>query len=480
MAAPIWNLLRLRISKTDVQDFLLVYHGTAEHGNDFTPSDDPICLHVGRGARSWRGHSGLEAQRLNTAREAVEARQGGIDRSLLAAPSVKAGIDPISLVKPRRNATTWYFSNWNSYFFEHSSLLLYSLRILAISLLLINVVLWLGISLSPGTVIAATGRIVTSPITPPGFYVPGIESPSPYSPPHIIVEPIKITESFVLKIKDHAILYGSWAAIVLEFESEVEKTLEELGRTDEVDYADGSGLSTAETLNLLNILRGNIKDSKTSHKSSDNQAMDKWAEMAAWWKLQGGGFDPWNYVQRLISVDNVAAAQNAFMSVVEKRNFRVYNLINQTLCSGTGGKLPWHGVSTHYAKAHANLTLLQRQLSDAQGPLKSKAGQLSSKTAGIVADFLPKLERALTAAGDGSSAAESLHKELDSTCDVFQQAAQLGWRITAQENPLLFDRFMPNNPQEAREIWLTWPPDGKAAYDLSKVMAVVYASHTRY
>ncbi|KAI2768760.1 hypothetical protein F4815DRAFT_47956 [Daldinia loculata] len=478
MNPPPWSLLRLQVSEEERQDIILVYHGNAEEDVRFTPSAQPLCLHLGRGTRSWRGDTGFDLGQLSTAVEAVQARQGVDHPELLRAPSVRDGIDPLSLVGRVRRGVSQVPSDWRPR-------LIAVLQPLTIIAGIFTVVMWATMAFSPDLF-----RGHSMPHSK--LHLPSIESS--FSRPHTLIKTIPMTRNLRgLLLKHHKPLHDSWAALDEKFDPEVETAINKLNmlltpssalNPPSNIYSTGDyEASPAEILNMLNALHTNLRAHGQHRKSWDNEALAKWINMAAWWSWGEPDFDPWNYLPESISGNNTATILNTFTSVIEPQNFRIYHLADEILCSGYDSLLPWQGMRAHYAQAHDSLALLLQDIGGILSPLVRREEQRFSKKGEIdnlVEEFLSTAQWAYKTVQVGLGAARTLDVEIGSICATITQAAQLQWRVLAQDNSLLFHQFVPDgDTDDVIEVWLSWPPTTEAISDLTDATSIVWGSRFR-
>lgn len=184
-----------------------------------------------------------------------------------------------------------------------------------------------------------------------------------------------------------------------------------------------------------------------------------------------------------ISGNNTATILNTFTSVIEPQNFRIYHLADEILCSGYDSLLPWQGMRAHYAQAHDSLALLLQDIGGILSPLVRREEQRFSKKGEIdnlVEEFLSTAQWAYKTVQVGLGAARTLDVEIGSICATITQAAQLQWRVLAQDNSLLFHQFVPDgDTDDVIEVWLSWPPTTEAISDLTDATSIVWGSRFR-
>ncbi|KAI0844922.1 hypothetical protein F5Y00DRAFT_266137 [Daldinia vernicosa] len=489
MNPPPWSLLRLQLSEGERQDIIFVYHGNAEEDVRFTPSTGPLCLNLGRETRSWRSDAGFDLGRLTTAAEATRARRRVDDPNLLRAPSVRDGIDPVSLIGRIRRVVSQLPSNRP----PHLITVFQSLTIIAG---IFTMVMWATVTFSPNTIAACKNvfrsRSSTHSKLNPNSIEPTTEPTS--ARPHTLIKTIPMARNLRgLLLEHHKPLHDSWAALDEQFELEVETAINKLNLLltpssalnppSNVYSAGDYEASPAEILNMLNALHSNLRRHGQYRESWDNEALAKWINMAAWWSWGEPDFDPWNYLPESISGNNTATILNTFTSVIEPQNSRVYHLVDEVLCSGYDSLLPWQGMRSHYAQAHDSLALLLQDIGGILPPLARREEQRFSKKGEIdnlVGKFLSTAQWAYKTAQVGLSAAQTLDVEIGSICATITQAAKLEWRVLARDNSLLFHQFVAdNNIDNLREVWLTWPPTTEAVSDLTDATSIVWGSRFR-
>ncbi|KAI1656000.1 hypothetical protein F4813DRAFT_365001 [Daldinia decipiens] len=482
MEPPPWSLLRLQVSEGERQDIILVYHGNAEEDVRFTPSEEPLFLQLGRETRSWRGDAGFDLGQLSTAVNAVQARQGADYPELLRAPSVRDGIDPLSLVGRVRRGVSQIPSDWRPR-------LIAVLQPLTIIAGILTVVMWATTAFSPD--------LFRGHSTPHSkLHVPSIESTadSYLFQPHTLIKTIRMTRNLRdLLLKHHKPLHDSWAVLDEKFDLEVETTINKLNmlltpssalNSPSNIYSTGDyEASPAEILNMLNALHTNLRAHGQHRKSWDNEALAKWINMATWWSWGEPDFDPWNYLPESISGNDTATILNTFTSVIIPQNSRIYHLVDEILCSGYDSLLPWQGMRAHYAQAHDSLALLLEDVGGILSPLARRGEHRFSKKGEIdnlVEEFLSTAQWAYNTVQVGLGAARTLDVEIGSICATITQAAQIEWRVLARDNSLLFRQFVPDGDKDnVIEVWLTWPPTTEAIADLTDATSIVWGSRFR-
>ncbi|KAI0098502.1 hypothetical protein F4814DRAFT_124887 [Daldinia grandis] len=489
MNPPPWSLLRLQVSEEERQDIILVYHGNAQGNVRFTPSTQPVCLHLGRGTRSWRGDVGFDVGELRTAVEAAQARQGVDNPELVRAPSVRDGIDPLSFFGRVRRSVGRPIPNWRPH-------LIAGLETLIRIFTILTVVTWATIIFSPNTIFALKNVFDRRPMSRPTAYRPSIESTENlyFSRPHTLIKTIPMTRNLRgLLLKHHKPLHDSWASLDEKFDLEVEMAIDKLNLlltpssalnpSRHIHSTGDYEMSSGEILNMLKVLHDNLRRHGKHRKAWDNEALAKWINMAAWWSWGEPDFDPWNYLPESISGNDTATVLNTFTSVIEPQNSRIYRLADEILCSGYDSLLPWQGMRAHYAEAHSNLALLLQDIGGILSPLGRREEQRFSKKGEIdklVEEFLSAAQWAYNTVQVGLSAARALDVEMGLICATITQAAQLEWRIQARDNSHLFRQFVSDRRiDNVIEVWLSWPPTAEAISDLTDATSIVWGSRFR-
>ncbi|KAI1371556.1 hypothetical protein F4677DRAFT_464160 [Hypoxylon crocopeplum] len=512
MAPPPWSLLRLRLPGDEIQDVIFVYHGDAKGNISFTPSELPVALHLGRGFRSWRGDSGPQAEIQSTSILAARVRRSDHYDEFLRAPSLPTEILAAPSSRIRSSLHWRRFIVAILHFMTIISLLLPTI-ILAVLLVaqkaesvdISSFSQWLN---SSGWLSAAS----PNPILIPRH-------------PYTLLKTMATTQDLRDLISTHhQSLHDSWAILHEDFSPAIEDTVKELNLlTTPSSPLTPSHPDASDVLNLLVVVRKTFDKALEEQAYWNNEVLAKWTSLAAWWNWGEPNYSPWNHLPALIPANDTAYALDTFVSVVSRHNERVYRLVDEIVCSGYDGLLPWHGMQAHYAQArdalfdlHKDLRTLFIRLANRDRSDLIKTGQVDL----VLGHLLTIVHRAHMAAKVGRDAAQLIGEEIGTICKTAMQITRSEWRITAQGNDslsreygsLYYNSTKPiediASPQPGRilaqlwdrirglgggnkiavtgddnievtEMWLAWPPTVEAVNDLSTVARVVWESRYR-
>ncbi|KAI2463153.1 hypothetical protein F4781DRAFT_135770 [Annulohypoxylon bovei var. microspora] len=478
MFTPSWAVLRLDVMFNTKLDVIFVFHGDINDETKYSPSEGPVCIHLGNGFRSWRGDEDPRVEQNDYARRAVRAYQPEETwyPPFLAVPHL-----------PQLHPSFW--ATWRNWFgvvfnFEYDRLtwIIGWLNLLTQIVISLTVLMVATNLLLPGfkPELRASYSNLAIPSWRSGGAVSGkapVMSESdaapviPESGPYTLVRAMPVSRELRdLTTKHHKVLRDNWAFLHGRFVQETEAIANQLSslvtptmRLTRLQSLNNVGVDEPEVLNILDLLRAT---GETFSQEAETQArwnsevLSKWVSLAAWWSWDEPGFTPWRYLPAAIPAKSADMALHLFTTAVVPRNARARGLVDEFVCSGTGGLLPWPGMRAHYAAARDRLFALRRLLVALETSLRDASGERARYTSldPVLRTGIKVVGTARDAADVALEAARDIVQGLDALCANTTFAAELGWRVDARENSGLVKQYLSDDPEPAARgrWWRRW------------------------
>ncbi|KAI0880923.1 uncharacterized protein GGS22DRAFT_192760 [Annulohypoxylon maeteangense] len=536
-AHPSWSIFNFRLKNGTNQKVIFVFHGDVDDRTRFTPASLPICLHLGNGERTWRGDHrpylrGSNADEWvdravrarNTIREPDDPYDPDFDPDFLRVPEVQEGVEPapprwpiVFLQQKKQRVIRWIQrdSVYNSLYALTRNMVIMTLVLTAIFLVSVN-------PNTPQTTGPKRVKINEGPISIITQYVPfishedsevpltgenpmvtqndaGLITAAPIqsdSGPFTAVQTMPVPQSLLdLVSQHHGVIYDSWSYMHREFVEDTRFLARRLTVfTAPKMSTSQSKVDESDVLNImtrLNTIQETLNGQKKIWSQWNGQALTNLVNLATWWSWDDSKFDPERFLLSRIPASDTAVALKSFESTVVPRNARVQKLLDQVVCSGSDGDIPWEGLRAHYAEvgksfnsARADMREIEVLVQELRGR-RTDGGALAMR----MDDVLVAVGKAHHVATRGINAAKAMTDGLEAVCLTSEKTAQLGWRLNPRDHEDLVRKFLPQSQSgvrnmlpafmktaDATELWLSSEISEKAVDDVTEAAWIVWSS----
>ncbi|KAI1207472.1 uncharacterized protein F4807DRAFT_462624 [Annulohypoxylon truncatum] len=566
MFSPSWSILNLRLPNNEDQKIIFVFHGDIADRSKFTPSPLPVCLFLGHGARTWRSDSpppvnDLSPNFIQFAGSAVRARHRtqnpnnrnpDFNPNFLQVPKLGYLIRTQPIIRALKSAFNFVRTNFIDVLSIITQVFVGATLLMIVTVFISPAFLYklrgafngpkvTPIPSEPIVVSSSSGSNTASVISSQHttVQVPGgpevdlvissetdtiplsgepevapvhssdatIVSPEPVAAPiqpsgYTLVRTIPICRDLRELISSHhTILHENWAYMHGGFVVDIENLIADLKRY--IAPSDTDEPAAVDILYQLSSIEETLKTHRDIQKRWEDEVLTNWINLGTWWSWDDPDFNPEAYLDAKIPPNAATLAQGIFETIVTPRNARIHRIVDEVVCSGYQGQVPWHGMVTHYSNARyslasldSQLLLLERLVADMK-PRVTLTGNMGRYTESV----LRTVGDARQAASLGMNAALAMNEGMATMCEKMKNSAESNWRLSARDNEKLVRDYLqgdadpvevehgflqwigwkPEQPhpvtrdgEKIAALWLTSETNDKAADDMAEAVLVVW------